>query len=103
MDIVKGLEVNLESGFGSAADADVAIVEDGEEELEANSQDPTGKIKCKKRTTSIVWSYFDKLSLTKEKRLRAKCKEYSSIYLADSRNGTRSKRHHMITCQRKDT
>ena len=91
MDIVEGPEVNLESGIGSAnctADADVPIDEYGEEELEANSQDPTGKTKPKRRIASIVWSYFDKLSLTEDKRLRAKSKECSSIYLADSKNGT---------------
>ena len=64
------------------------IDEDGKEELEANSQDPTGKTKQKKKTTLLVWSYFDKLPLTEDKRLRAKYKECSSIYLANSKNGT---------------
>ncbi|GMN48589.1 hypothetical protein TIFTF001_017777 [Ficus carica] len=82
---------------------DVPIDEDKEEELEVISKDATGKAKRKRRTTSIVWSHFDKLPLSEDKRLRAKCKECGSVYLANSKNGTGSMRRHMISCQRKDT
>ena len=102
-----GYEVNLESGTSAAApaptDTDVPIDEDKEEEFEVISEDATGKAKRKRRTTSIVWSHFDKLPLSEDKRIRAKCKECGSVYLADSKNGTGNMRRHMISCQRKDT
>ena len=59
---MEGLEVNCDSGIGSVnctIDVDVAIDEDEEQELEAISQDPTGKPKLKRSTNSIVWSHFD--------------------------------------------
>ncbi|GMN31969.1 hypothetical protein TIFTF001_041666 [Ficus carica] len=94
-------EVNLESGTSAIAptDTDVSIDQDKEEELEVISEDPTNKAKRKRRTTSIVWSHFDKLPLTEDKRLRAKCKECGSVYLADSKNGTGTLRRHMLSCQ----
>ncbi|GMN59942.1 hypothetical protein TIFTF001_029031 [Ficus carica] len=94
-------EVNLKSSTSAIAptDTDVSIDQDKEEELEVISEDPTNKAKRKRRTTSIVWSHFDKLPLTEDKRLRAKCKECGSVYLADSKNGTGSMRRHMISCQ----
>ncbi|GMN61386.1 hypothetical protein TIFTF001_030480 [Ficus carica] len=96
-----GYEVNLESGTSAAAptDTNVPIDDDKEEKLEVISEDATGKAKRKRRTTSIVWSHFDKLPLSEDKRIRAKCKECGSVYLADSKNGTGSMRRHMISCQ----
>ncbi|GMN24381.1 hypothetical protein TIFTF001_000550 [Ficus carica] len=99
-----GLEVNLESGSVTApANINVPIDEDGEKELEAISEDPTGKVKRKGRTTSIVWSRFDNFPLSEDKRLMAKCKECSYVYPVDSKNETRSLRRHMVVCQHKDT
>ncbi|GMN48283.1 hypothetical protein TIFTF001_017472 [Ficus carica] len=95
-----GLEVNLESGSTIAhTDTNVPIDEDEEEELEAISKNPTDKAKRKRRTTSIFLSHFDKLPLSEDKRLRAKCKKCGSVYLADSKNGTGSMQHHMVACQ----
>ncbi|GMN36875.1 hypothetical protein TIFTF001_006373 [Ficus carica] len=99
-----GLEVNFKSSSATApADTDVPIDEDEEKELEVISEDPTGKAKCKRRTTFIVWSHFVKLLLSEDKRLREKCKECGSVYLADSKNGTGSMWRHMVVCQHKDT
>ncbi|GMN65258.1 hypothetical protein TIFTF001_034326 [Ficus carica] len=96
-----GHEVNLDSGTSAIAPAntDVPIDEDKEEELEAIFEDATGKAKRKRRTTSIVWSHFDKLLLSEDKRLRAKCKECGFVYLADSKNEIGSMRRYMISCQ----
>ncbi|GMN63459.1 hypothetical protein TIFTF001_032536 [Ficus carica] len=104
MNGIEGLEVNLESGSATtSADTDMPIDEVEEEELEAISEDPTGKAKCKKRTTSIVVLHFDKLPLSEDKRLREKCKEYGSVYLADSKNWIGSMQRHLVVCQHKDT
>ena len=73
-----GHEVNLESGTSATAPANtdvpidednVPIDEDKEEELEVISEDAPSKAKHKRRTTSIVWSHFEKLPLSEDKRL----------------------------------
>ncbi|XP_031375360.1 zinc finger BED domain-containing protein RICESLEEPER 2-like [Punica granatum] len=105
------LEVNLES---SRKEKSMATINEDDDvvELDADESQDTAigtqagasKGKRKRRLTSPVWQFFEKLA---EKSIDGKscckCKKCGSIFICDSQYGTRNLKKHSERCIRKDT
>ena len=101
-----GIQLNLESQSVSSLGAH----EDNDDEIELGESkvDGTSKMdskgKRKRKLTSQVWMFFDKL---KEKSMdgkqRCKCKKCDAIFICESKYGTGNLKRHSEICVRKDT
>ena len=103
---LNGIQVNLESQsvslLGTHEDDDDVI------KLEESKVDGTSKMdskgKCKRRLTSQVWMFFDKLiEKSVDGKQRCKCGKYGAIFICESKYGIGNLRRHREICVRKDS
>ncbi|OWM74551.1 zinc finger BED domain-containing protein RICESLEEPER 2-like [Punica granatum] len=105
------LEVNLES---SEREKHMATVNQDDDVLELDVDDiqdtatgtqvGTSKGKRKRRLTSPVWQFFERLAENSiDGKSRCKCKKCGAIFICDSQYGTGNLKKHSEKCIRKDT
>lgn len=101
-----GIEVNLESQNIASLDTrddndDVELLD----EVQQNERDKSCvKGKRKRKTTSEVWTFFDRLiEKTVDGKQRCKCKKCGASFICDSKYGTGNLKRHIQSCVRKDT
>lgn len=80
-------------------DTSIANVED--KESSPISKKPRGINIGKRKLRSPAWETFDLLPLGEDKKRRAKCKSCETIYVCDSRYGTRNLLNHAKNCVKK--
>ena len=96
----EGVHINLESNTISLDDKvdddDVLEIEDEGVEVVEKPVSSKEKGKRKRKLTSPVWGYFDRLSVkATDGATRCKCKLCNSIFKCDSRYGTGNLQRHI--------